>query len=82
MRKKPPYRNKRERICDKIRKGTTKDSWFDKGENIATLQVPATPGGALAKLVRKTLEKCKGPDERKIKVVEESGASMKSTLQQ
>ncbi len=72
-RRKHPYRNKRERICDKLKKGSSKDSWFDKQENIATLQVPATPGGVLAKLMRKTLEGCKGPDERRRKVVEESG---------
>ena len=32
--------------------------------------------------MRKVLEGCKGPDERKIKVVEESGESLKSALQQ
>ena len=76
------YRNRKERNSEKeANKYKDKAGWFDKTQNIACLFVPPTPEGQQAKLLRKTLNSCRTPDGRLIKVIEEGGVSLKQLLQ-
>ena len=49
---------------------TDKSSWFKKDGFTNTLAIPTTPGGRLAALVRKTLERCPAPGRTRTRVVE------------
>ena len=55
-------------------------SWSSKGGYIAPLFVPATPGGELAQMLRKTVEEEAEPGF-KFKVLESGGRTIKSQLQ-
>ena len=57
-----------------------KSTWFRKGGFTNTLAVPVTPGGSLAEMVKKSLEKCPAPGKAKSKVVERGGRSVRSEL--
>ena len=74
------YRNKAERVAASSSTKTDKSTWFRKGGYTNTLAVPVTPGGSLAEMVKKFLEKCPAPGKTKTKVVERGGRSVRSEL--
>ena len=77
---KPMYRTRKEREATRSTCKTDKSNWFKKGGFTNTLTIPTTPGGKLASLVMKTLEKCPAPGGTKTKVVERGGRSVRSEL--
>ncbi len=53
--------------------GNNASSWHLKGENTCTLNVAATPGGALKTNISKALTEIKAPDGGKTLVIERGG---------
>ena len=76
------YRDRAERLENKAnKKNKDKSGWFNKKKYVACLFVPPTPGGELAKNIRQTIQKCRNPDGKEIKFVEEGSVSLKQQLQ-
>ena len=61
-------------LLDKKNKGgSSKSSWFLKGDITQTLQMTMTPGGSLTKQVREKFKTIPGPDGGKTLVIENGG---------
>ena len=72
----PRYRNRAEIDLKKLsKKDNHLATWFLRGTNTSVLQVQATPGGALANIVKNTLRGYKAPDGGTTMVVEMGGRS-------
>ena len=77
---KPMYRSRTEREAAGSGSKTEKSSWFRKGGFTNTLNIPATPGGKLASLVKEALARCPAPGNTKTRVVERGGRSVRGEL--
>ena len=80
--KKTMYRDRVEREAQvKARGGkSTKANWFRAGGVTTTITVPTTPGGLLATMVKKGLERCIPPGRTCTRVLEGGGRSVRSEL--
>ena len=68
------YRNRSEIKESKLIKGgNSASSWHLKGETTSTMNVAATPGGALKSKISEALRDVKGPDGGKTQIIERGG---------
>ena len=71
------YRNREEIEAMKSNKsGTSSNTWFLQGSHTSVLNVPSTPGGALASKLRKAIGRHKAPDGGTTKIVESGGSKL------
>ena len=74
-------RSRQEIIQMKEQKGGLSSStWYLKGRTSNTIKCQATPNGELAKHLTRNLNQGKGPNDERIKVVEEGGAPATAAL--
>ena len=68
------YRSRKEIKDKKVAKGgNSAASWLLKGETTSTVNIAATPGGALKQKLTKALENVRAPDGGRTKVLERGG---------
>ena len=60
--------------------GLSSSTWFLKGRVANTIKCQATPNGLLAKILTTNLNRNAGPQDERIKVVEEGGAPASAAL--
>ena len=60
--------------------GNNSSTWFLTGQYTSVLNVPATPGGQLASLLRQKIGQTKAPDGGLTKIVEAGGCSISSGM--
>ena len=60
--------------------GLSSSTWYLKGKTSNTIKWQATPNGDLAKLLTRNLNTGRGPNDERLKVVEEGGAPATASL--
>ena len=82
QKRKPLYRNRRERKKEEAERGgkTRSDNWFREAGFTSTLSVLPTPNGQLAELAAVAMASCPPPKGTKTKVLERGGTTAQQQL--